>query len=432
MTAFTSVFTAAELLAIERAGLLLVPCGLAVLLLLAIKPKPREATAAMVAFLWQIPALLLLNILARVLGWWSFAPGHNQLEGLPIDVWIGWAIWWGPVAVLGLHYLRPLTIAAIFVAIDVISMPLIQPLVVLGDNWLVGEVAAVLLCLAPAMLAGILTRDDRRPEWRAVLHAFGWGGYLLLVIPCAVLAYEGRAYTDFFRLPGSFSDGALAVLALFLLFVGIAATAEFATVGRGTPIPFDPPKRIVSTGPYAFIANPMQIISALVVLVIAIYARSWGLAFIAVMFAVFDAIYAHWFNEAHIAHAMPQEWSRFETGVPLWTARWRPFVEGEAEVLISRDGPARWVWERAWRRIYRGHAVRERDLGPEDGNRLRYRRPAAGIDETGVMAAARVLEHGPLPLAIVGWLIRFVGIGAVLQLAAGLMIRWYRRGESAS
>src|SRR5262249_53720498 len=154
------------------------------------------------------------------------------------------------------------------------SMPLLEPLVVLGDRWLIGEVAAVTLCLAPAMLAGILTRDDRHPGWRAVLHAFGWGGYLLLLIPAAVLAWEARSYFELLHLPRSAADGLLVAGGFLLLFVGIAATAEFATVGRGTPIPFDPPKRVVSSGPYAFVANPMQIISALLMAMVAAYARS--------------------------------------------------------------------------------------------------------------------------------------------------------------
>jgi hypothetical protein len=172
------------------------------------------------------------------------------------------------------------------------------------------------------------------------------------------------------------------------------------------------------------------IISALVTLMLAAWARSRGLVFIAVMFALFDVVYAHWYNRTHIAHAMPQEWNRF--GVRLWSARWQPFVEGGAEVLISRDGPTRWVWDRLWRRAHGGQAVRERPLEPQDGLRLRYRRPAAGIDETAVLAAARVLEHGPLPLAMLEWLIRFAGIGAALQITAGLIIRWYRRGQAGA
>jgi hypothetical protein len=59
--------------------------------------------------------------------------------------------------------------------------------------------------------------------------------------------------------------------------------------------------------------------------------------------------------------------------------------------------------------------------------RLRYLRPDAGIDEKGMIAAARVLEHGPLPLAMLGWFMRFPPIGAVLQLVSGLAVLWWRR-----
>lgn len=34
--------------------------------------------------------------------------------------------------------------------------------------------------------------------------------------------------------------------------------------GGGTPVPCDPPKRLVSTGPYAYIGNPMQTAMALI------------------------------------------------------------------------------------------------------------------------------------------------------------------------
>ncbi len=71
----------------------------------------------------------------------------------------------------------------------------------------------------------------------------------------------------------------------------------------------------MTSGPYAFTANPMQIISAFFMAVLALYARSWGLAFIALMFAIFDAVYATWYNRAHIANAMPQPWSDYRMAV---------------------------------------------------------------------------------------------------------------------
>jgi Phospholipid methyltransferase len=418
----------AELIALARAGLLMLPLLLAAALLLVTRPNPREATACMVAFLWQIPALLLLHVLAGLQGWWTFAGARHALMGLPIDVWIGWAVWWGPVAVLALRFVRLPLLVALFVAIDFLAMPLLAPLVVLGDRWWIGEGVAVALCLLPALAAAWLTRTDAWPGLRATFHILGWGGFLVLVIPAAALTYEGGSLADFLRVPVSLADWLLAAAAAFLLFIGIAATMEFARIGQGTPIPFDPPKRVVSSGPYAFTANPMQIISALVVFLFALYAASWALAIVALAFATFDAIYARWYNTAHIAHAMPQDWKNFSGEVPEWRLRWRPFVEGEAEVLISRDGPTRWIWDRLWARACDSMSTKVsiRDLAPEDGRRLRYRRPAAGIDETGTIAAARVLEHGPLPFALVGWLLRFPGLSSVLQLSAGCMIRLYR------
>ena len=59
--------------------------------------------------------------------------------------------------------------------------------------------------------------------------------------------------------------------------------------------------------------------------------------------------------------------------------------------------------------------------------RLLYRRPADGIEDYGVSAAGRVLEHGPAPLAFVGWLIRFPYLGGALQRIAGLVIFLWRR-----
>jgi hypothetical protein len=178
----------------------------------------------------------------------------------------------------------------------------------------------------------------------------------------------------------------------------------------------------------------LMLVTVPAVLATAVYARSWGLAVIAVSFAVFDAIYAHWYNTAHIAHAMPDAWRRFAGEVPQWNLRWRPFVEGEAEVAVSRDGPARWLWDRLWTRACASmtRRVRVRSREAHEGTRLRYLRRDAGIDESGMIAAARVLEHGPLPFAMLGWIIRFPPVGALLQVVSGLAVRWWRRSSRGS
>ncbi|MBX3500911.1 MAG: hypothetical protein KF889_15825 [Alphaproteobacteria bacterium] len=422
----------AEWLALQRAALLAGPMVAAIALLLIVKPRPREAVSAMVAFLWQLPALLALHLLALHFGWWSFGVERNAVQGLPIDVWIGWAIWWGPVCLFAQRWLPLPLIVAISVALDLVSMPRLTPLVSIGSSWLVGDAVAMLLCLIPGQIAARLTREDRLPTVRAMFHVLGWGGYMTLVIPVCVLSYTGSPLFSLYHLPGSILDWCLAAIALMLLFVGVAATAEFASVGGGTPIPFDPPKRVVTSGPYAFTANPMQIISAFFMAVVALYARSWGLALIALMFAVFDTIYATWYNRAHIAIAMPEAWTSYRGAVREWQMRWRPHIAEEAHITISGRGPARTVWNVLWPilspRLEGSFRVESAPLGTLE--RLVYSRPHSGVEDHGMKALARILEHGPVPLAIVGWLIRFPYLGGCLQRLSGLTIMIWRRGAA--
>lgn len=418
-----------ELLALQRGAFLIGPTLAAAFLLLLYKPTPREATAAMVAFLWQLPALLFLHLLATHFGWWQFAAPRNALLRLPIDLWIGWAIWWGPVVVFMQRWISPVVIVIASITIDLVTMPILNPLVTLGANWWIGEIAAMVICLIPALWFSALTREDRNPKRRAMFHVLGWGGYMAFVLPVCALVFEGTALSALYRLPVGALDWIVFVLAALLLFIGISATAEFARNGHGTPIPFDPPKRVVSSGPYAFTANPMQIISAAFMFMLAIYARSWSLAFIASMFAIFDAAYATWYNSANIAKAMPGEWDRYRSKVDEWRVRWRPHIHGNAEVTISGLGPSKAIWDWLWPRLSKKLEGRiTLNIAPLTSHkRLTYKRVEDGIEETGIAAVGRLFEHGPAPLAILGLLLRFPYLGGALDRVSSLCIFVWRK-----
>jgi protein-S-isoprenylcysteine O-methyltransferase Ste14 len=59
------------------------------------------------------------------------------------------------------------------------------------------------------------------------------------------------------------SSGPLLVLGSALLAIGAAIYGwclwDFATFGRGTPAPIDPPKKLVVRGLYRFVRNPMYV-----------------------------------------------------------------------------------------------------------------------------------------------------------------------------
>lgn len=56
------------------------------------------------------------------------------------------------------------------------------------------------------------------------------------------------------------------VIAFAGALVVAACLGTFATVGRGTPAPFDPPTKFVATGPYRYVRNPMYLGAAAVIL----------------------------------------------------------------------------------------------------------------------------------------------------------------------
>ena len=166
----------AEWLALQRAAFLVGPLLAAAALVLACRPAPREAVGAMVAFLWQLPALLLLHLLATHFHWWSFGGERNMLAGLPIDVWIGWAVWWGPVAVFANRWLGIPAIVGMSVLIDLATMPTLSPLVETGPGWFVGDemTAADIMMSFPVEAAAARAGLGRYPaleNWLGRIHA---------------------------------------------------------------------------------------------------------------------------------------------------------------------------------------------------------------------------------------------------------------------
>lgn len=81
------------------------------------------------------------------------------------------------------------------------------------------------------------------------------------------------------------------LITLVGLTTALWCVLKFAFVGRGTPLPFDPPRRLVLAGPYRFVRNPMAIGIGLALLGVGLfYGSVTFLAFAALFMLVIHAM----------------------------------------------------------------------------------------------------------------------------------------------
>jgi protein-S-isoprenylcysteine O-methyltransferase Ste14 len=298
-------------------------------------PDSRRLTAALLAGVWNVPALLAVNMVAEHVGWWRFTVEDGTAAGVPVDLWLGWALLWGAIPVLVTVDRWPLTVA-VLVAFDLVAMPLLGPVTDLGDAWLVGEALAVAVGLVPGLLLGRWTARAEHVVGRARLQAVGFSALALYVVPSIVFAVTGEGWRPLFDRP----LWQLAVGALVAAPAGLATLAAvhvFAVHGRGTPVPMDPPTRLVTTGPYAYVANPMQLGATVVLLVEGILLASPAVVAAAVAAAAFSAGIAAWIEHHELTARFGDDWRTYRHHVRLWLPRLRPYTS--AARLDAAGGP---------------------------------------------------------------------------------------------
>ena len=111
------------------------------------------------------------------------------------------------------------------------------------------------------------------------------------------------------------SGGAPAWWALPLLapFGAIAASAvqEFVRRGNGTPLPYDPPQRLVTSGAYAYVTNPMQLSMTVVLLGLAAIMRNPFLAAAALLATAYGSGLAAWHESVTTAKRFGERWTAY-------------------------------------------------------------------------------------------------------------------------
>lgn len=118
---------------------------------------------------------------------------------------------------------------------------------------------------------------------RALTYASLFVGFVLVFVPAQVLSQAGIVRTP--------SLGASGIAGVIIAGVGALIAGwcilAFIFIGKGTPAPFDPPRRLVIRGPYRYVRNPMYIGAGMALAGAALVYRSLALlGYVGVLFVI--------------------------------------------------------------------------------------------------------------------------------------------------
>ena len=161
-----------------------------------------------------------------------------------------------------------------------------------------------------------------REERNNTLRTFFIGGSFIMCL-WVLLPYLIHSFLD--PLLGKFPIFAFRWLGGVFLGLGYALAVWcvllFIKEGKGTPLPFAHPKRLVAVGPYRYVRNPMVIGTVLFLLGDAILLQSYGIFIYAVVLFLIMHLFVlieeksliKRFGSAYIAYRekTPRWWPRF-------------------------------------------------------------------------------------------------------------------------
>jgi protein-S-isoprenylcysteine O-methyltransferase Ste14 len=287
-----------------RALLLLLPVAVWIGLFLKGRFTTREHTAALLAFVWQFQASLIVALV--------FTPNRVLIALL-----IGQSVTIG--AVNSLLLIKRGVLYCI--AVSAFLLFVFKPVTGLFSLW---YLVSLLFVCVPSLLLASWTAWNSHIYLRATLQTLCWACLLLWFFPNAVFSQLHGGWE--ILLNRSLVGNAIYLTPLLVPgLILLNATYQFAVEGNGTGFPYDPPDRLVTKGIYAYFSNPMQVGICLLMLF-------WGVALMNAWICASAAIAVFLFvvfkdicNGSCAIGKTDPNWEAYQCNVPRWLPALKPW-----------------------------------------------------------------------------------------------------------
>jgi protein-S-isoprenylcysteine O-methyltransferase Ste14 len=148
-----------------------------------------------------------------------------------------------------------------------------------------------------------------------------------VVVPAIIVAAGGTGHGH------GLGAAAATVAGIALIATGlglfVATVRLFASIGRGTLAPWDPPERLVIAGPYRYLRHPMITGVALTLAGEALVLGSTGIAIWLAGFVAVNAVYLPLVEEPALVRRFGSDYERYMESGHRWLPRLRPLEPDE-------------------------------------------------------------------------------------------------------
>jgi len=143
-----------------------------------------------------------------------------------------------------------------------------------------------------------------------------------LVAPCVLAGLIPWSMTRWEFGPAFFGVDLTRILGGILIIVGapgiVDSFARFALEGLGTPAPIAPPQKLVVTGLYRYVRNPIYIAVVAVILGQALLFGDWHVLWYGALLWLFFHVWVVAIEEPTLKQTFGTKYESFRTNVPRW------------------------------------------------------------------------------------------------------------------
>jgi protein-S-isoprenylcysteine O-methyltransferase Ste14 len=150
---------------------------------------------------------------------------------------------------------------------------------------------------------------------RAYLYMLLFGGSWFVLLPTILLLVAGDFPPGIRPLPWPVLGSCFFLSGVLLSWV---AAYHLVVVGRGTPFPLDPTRKLVTSGPYAYVRNPQAIATMLMVMGEGAALRSTALLWLLPLTVLYLEFLAAPYEHREMKLRFGDAYINYRARVPKW------------------------------------------------------------------------------------------------------------------